>query len=68
APAQDYWIGSREGGAATEFLFTQNPRGNQFYAAQVVSHSVNTQPHMNQQPYIGMNFCIALYGIFPSRN
>ena len=26
------------------------------------------QPHANQQPYLGMNFCIALQGIFPSRN
>jgi microcystin-dependent protein len=24
------------------------------------------QPHENQQPYLGVNFCIALQGIFPS--
>ena len=24
------------------------------------------QPHQNQQPYLGVNFCIALQGIFPS--
>ncbi|GAB2503998.1 phage tail protein [Arenimonas alkanexedens] len=24
-------------------------------------------PHTNQQPYLSMNFCIALQGIFPSR-
>lgn len=23
-------------------------------------------PHQNQQPYLGMNFCIALQGVFPS--
>ncbi|WP_019987748.1 phage tail protein [Rudanella lutea] len=27
-----------------------------------------TQPHNNMQPYLAMNYCIALYGIFPSRN
>ena len=25
-------------------------------------------PHANQQPYLAMNFCIALVGFFPSRN
>ena len=26
------------------------------------------QPHANMQPYLVLNFCIALQGIFPSRN
>jgi microcystin-dependent protein len=26
------------------------------------------QPHENVQPYLTLNFCIALSGIFPSRN
>ena len=26
------------------------------------------QPHENMQPYIALNFCIALQGLFPSRN
>jgi microcystin-dependent protein len=25
-------------------------------------------PHNNMQPYLGLNFIIALQGIFPSRN
>lgn len=27
-----------------------------------------TSPHENRQPYLATNFCIALSGIFPSRN
>ena len=27
-----------------------------------------SQPHNNLQPYLGLNYCIALEGIFPSRN
>jgi microcystin-dependent protein len=27
-----------------------------------------SQPHENRQPYLVINFCIALQGIFPSRN
>ncbi|MCC6726579.1 MAG: phage tail protein [Saprospiraceae bacterium] len=26
------------------------------------------QPHTNMQPYLGMNYIICLYGIYPSRN
>lgn len=25
-------------------------------------------PHNNRQPYLGLNFCIALQGVFPARN
>jgi microcystin-dependent protein len=27
-----------------------------------------SQPHTNMQPYLTLNFCIALQGVFPSRN
>jgi microcystin-dependent protein len=27
-----------------------------------------SQPHQNSQPYLTLNFCIALQGIFPSQN
>jgi microcystin-dependent protein len=27
-----------------------------------------SQPHENRQPYLTLSFCIALQGIFPSRN
>jgi len=27
-----------------------------------------SQPHLNMQPYLVLNFCIALQGIFPSQN
>lgn len=26
------------------------------------------QPHQNMQPFLGLNFCMALVGIFPSQN
>jgi microcystin-dependent protein len=37
----------------------------------VVSATISTtggQPHDNMSPYLGLTFCIALVGIFPSRN
>jgi len=34
----------------------------------MVSGSGGSQPHTNLQPLLGINFCIALQGIFPSRS
>jgi microcystin-dependent protein len=52
--------------------------GFQLYTAQITSltpldpstitNSVGGQPHSNLQPYLVLNFIIALQGIFPSRN
>jgi microcystin-dependent protein len=35
---------------------------------QMVSTVGGSQSHSNQQPYLALNFCIALQGIFPSQN
>lgn len=37
-------------------------------AANAVSTYGGNTPHVNLQPYLTINFCIALAGIFPSRN
>jgi microcystin-dependent protein len=37
-------------------------------AATTVTAQGGSQPHPNLQPYLVLNFCIALQGIFPSRN
>lgn len=37
-------------------------------SAAVLSQQGGTQPHPNLQPYLAINFCIALVGIYPSRN
>ncbi|CAG7633741.1 phage tail protein [Paenibacillus allorhizosphaerae] len=33
-----------------------------------VTNTGASQPHENRQPYLTINFCIALIGIFPSQN
>lgn len=35
---------------------------------QAIGLSGGNQPHENMQPYLTMNYCIAVEGIFPSRN
>lgn len=43
-----------------------NSGGN--FAPGAISMTGGNQPHPNQQPYLVVNFCISLQGIFPSRN
>jgi microcystin-dependent protein len=51
--------------------------GDSFYASPGMTVALNantvavvggSQPHTNLQPYLVVNWCIALAGIFPSRN
>lgn len=44
-----------------------NTAGSQMNAG-AVSNAGGSQPHSNMQPYTVLNICIALTGIFPSRN
>ena len=37
-------------------------------AAPTVGNAGGSQPHNNMMPYLTLNMCIALQGVFPSRN
>ncbi len=37
-------------------------------ASAAVTSSGGGQPHNNLQPYLAVNFCIALQGVFPPRS
>ncbi len=37
-------------------------------AAGAVANAGGSQPHNNLQPYLVLNFCIALQGVFPPRS
>ncbi|WP_165185478.1 phage tail protein [Caulobacter soli] len=67
---------------ATSLLSNQGPTGTGINAytpynasnPQVALSAASTtpvggnQPHDNMQPYLGVNFIIALYGVYPSQN
>lgn len=38
-----------------------------FDGAPAISNAGANQPHVNLQPFIGLNFCMALVGIFPTQ-
>lgn len=49
---------------------TSNIYGDAVALVPLAASSINTggsQPHLNMQPYLVLNFCIALQGIFPSQ-
>jgi len=48
-------------------VYQANPDGSTL-AAGTVSPAGGGQPHENRTPFLAMNWCIALSGIFPSRN
>jgi microcystin-dependent protein len=51
---------------------TPPPYSNQTPNAQMATTSIGlaggSQPHDNRSPYLALNYCIALEGIYPSRN
>jgi microcystin-dependent protein len=44
------------------------PSFNSQLAGNVLSSVGGSLPHDNMQPYLAINFCISLFGIYPSRN
>lgn len=59
------WIGKQDTGTAKQFA----PAGDgSTFAAPTIAMAGGSLAHQNEQPYLGLNYCIALYGIFPSRN
>lgn len=55
--------------ADTDPLQNYGPsRDNETLAAQAVKNAGESQPHNNLQPFLGLNFIIALVGLYPSRS
>ena len=44
------------------------PNATTALAPQAITNAGGSQPHDNMSPFLTLSFCIALQGIFPSRN
>ena len=55
------------GGALTVNLYASDTAPSQPMASTAVGVT-GGQPHNNMMPYLALNFCIAISGLFPSRN
>ncbi|MDH5833378.1 phage tail protein [Luteimonas kalidii] len=52
--------------STTSRTYGAAPLDTQMAPNMLVPNSGGGAPHQNRQPYLGVNFCIALQGIFPS--
>ena len=64
-PTANGWLGDRSN---PEKLFSDTTAPDSVLAAPFVHPVGGSIPHENQQPFLTLNFVIALYGIYPSRN
>jgi microcystin-dependent protein len=56
------------GGTINLALYSASGTPTSLAAASLTAAAGGSQPHNNIQPYLALNFCIALQGIFPSRS
>jgi microcystin-dependent protein len=63
-PNANFWASD---GAGILSEYAPAPDGNQM-SPQALGLAGNNQPHNNIQPYLTLNFCIALQGIYPARS
>jgi len=59
-PTQNYWANDGKSNFTTG-------ASNAVMGPSAVTNVGGSQPHTNMQPYLVLNFCIALQGIFPSQ-
>jgi microcystin-dependent protein len=62
-PAPDRILGR----SINAFLYQTSNAGVQAMAFQTLSVAGGSMPHNNLMPYLTLNFCIALQGVFPPR-
>ena len=64
-PSANGWFGTS---APPWKIFSDVTPPTSAFQPGTLQPSGGNQPHSNEQPYLVMNFCIALFGIFPTRN
>lgn len=51
-----------------EFVYKQNPTLDATFNSAQLATTGGSQAHENMQPYLGLNYVIALVGVYPSRS
>ncbi|RWA69325.1 tail fiber protein [Mesorhizobium sp.] len=46
--------------------FVAGAQPNAKFPANMIGFTGGSQPHENRQPYLALNYCVALQGVFPS--
>lgn len=67
--AQTSGGGGKGAATNTATIYSPNPgQATTGLSPQAIGFTGGNQPHNNMQPYLTLNFCIALAGVFPPRN
>ena len=54
------------GPSAPDQVYKTSPTINATFANSAIGSTGGSQPHENRQPLLVINFCISLFGIFPT--
>jgi microcystin-dependent protein len=70
APSADAYLGQdrRGGQGVINYLAPSDTTVDTSLDPQALTVSGGSQAHENRQPFLSVNYCIALQGIFPPRN
>jgi len=66
SPAGNYWGTAKEGRQAVN-RYSALPGSSPLMNPQAFTVAGSSFPHNNLPPYLTLNFCIALQGVYPSR-
>ncbi|SRR5581483_2728688 len=66
-PANNVW-GTAKVGRQAENRYSATPGTSPAMNAQALSVYGGSQPHNNMPPYLTLNFCIAMQGVYPARS
>lgn len=67
-PTPDRYLGKDASSTENIFYLLPDSTVNTQLASECLATTGNSQGHQNEQPFSGVNFCIALNGLFPSRS
>lgn len=67
APSPGVSLARSHNATAYQTTAAQIPSDNVIFAFQAIAPTGGSQPHNNMMPYLTLNFCIALQGVFPPR-
>lgn len=69
SPDESLFMGQDGGGRQEKISYlASGVQTNAALAPETIGSNGGGQPHENRQPFLGMKFCIALEGVYPTRS
>ncbi len=68
SPDTSLYMGIDRGASDNILYLSSSSSANANLSNETFGMAGNSEPHENMQPYLTMNYCIALTGIYPSRS